>query len=206
MLKIRYILLFFVIGISGYHLIKTKKEPRVQDFIPLGIQQPFLPLQNDRFKKAFQNLLKEEGGYVNDKKDRGGETKYGVSKRSYPQVDIKNLTLEQASLIYHRDFYLPMRCDKFVDDAVAVEVLEQSVNIGKKTVIFFIQIVAAAHGENITMDGYMGDKTVQAANRIPPSSLLTCLKSLAIAHYMELVKENPPMGRYLKGWIKRVTT
>jgi lysozyme family protein len=57
------------------------------------------------FTTAINRTLGVEGGYVNDPNDPGGETKFGISKRAYPDVDIKNLTREQAVAIYKRDFW-----------------------------------------------------------------------------------------------------
>lgn len=57
------------------------------------------------FDAAFQIVVGIEAGYVNDPDDPGGETKYGISKRSYPNVDIPQLTLEEAKQIYKRDFW-----------------------------------------------------------------------------------------------------
>ena len=48
------------------------------------------------FDEAFERLIGHEGGYVADSRDPGGETKYGISKRSYPGEDIKNLSLGRA--------------------------------------------------------------------------------------------------------------
>ena len=52
------------------------------------------------FETAIAFVLNEEGGYSNDPRDPGGETNFGISKRAHPQVDIKNLTLEEAESIY----------------------------------------------------------------------------------------------------------
>ena len=52
------------------------------------------------FSDAVKIVLKHEGGYVDDPVDPGGETKYGISKKAYPFLDIKNLTIKQASDIY----------------------------------------------------------------------------------------------------------
>lgn len=57
------------------------------------------------FDRAFKFLIGEEGGYVNDPADPGGETKYGISKRTYPTVDIAALTLDAAKSIYRRDYW-----------------------------------------------------------------------------------------------------
>ena len=64
------------------------------------------------FKQAIDFTLKWEGGYVHHKDDPGGETKYGISKRSYPRLDIKKLTKDTAREIYYRDYWLPAKCDK----------------------------------------------------------------------------------------------
>lgn len=58
-----------------------------------------------RFDKCVEFVLASEGGYVNDKYDAGGETKFGISKRAYPDLDIINLTIEQAKDIYYKDYW-----------------------------------------------------------------------------------------------------
>lgn len=63
------------------------------------------------FDRAFQFILREEGGYSSDPHDPGGETKWGISKRAYPHVDIKNLTLDEAKEIYRRDYWNVLGCD-----------------------------------------------------------------------------------------------
>src|SRR3972149_365737 len=57
------------------------------------------------WERAIEFILQWEGGYVNDPQDPGGETKYGVAKRSYPKEDIANLTIERAKEIAFEDFW-----------------------------------------------------------------------------------------------------
>ena len=68
----------------------------------------------ESFAKCVKYLMSPaiEGGYVNNPNDTGRETKYGISKRWYPKLDIKNLTLEQAAAIYLKDYWIPAGCDK----------------------------------------------------------------------------------------------
>lgn len=68
----------------------------------------------EQFEQAIAFTLSWEGGYVNDPNDPGGETKYGISKKSYGHLDIKNLTVEQAEAIYYEDYWLPSRA--YLDD------------------------------------------------------------------------------------------
>lgn len=195
------ILAFFVgivlfLGISYYE--NNEHNPTVKDS---------LTVQETRFDKAFENLIKEEGGYVDHPNDKGGETKYGISKRSYPNLDIKNINLDQARAIYKKDFWDIVQGDNLPDDDVACEVLEQAVNMGIKTAVSFLQVVCVAEGNtNLIVDGKMGEKTLKALNCIKPSFILVAIKALAIAHYLKLAREEPPMKVFLKGWIKRVTS
>lgn len=66
-----------------------------------------------KFEMAINFVLPHEGGYVNDPKDPGGETKYGISKRKYPNVDIKNLSDLDAVAIYRRDYWDRNFLDKY---------------------------------------------------------------------------------------------
>ena len=60
---------------------------------------------NKNFDRAIDFVLRHEGGYVNDPRDPGGETNFGISRRAYPTLDIKNLTKEQATGIYRKDYW-----------------------------------------------------------------------------------------------------
>lgn len=64
------------------------------------------------FDDAFGLVVGVEGGYVFNPEDPGGETKYGISKRRYPTIDIKNLTLDQAKVLYKRDYWDAHRLDE----------------------------------------------------------------------------------------------
>lgn len=70
-----------------------------------------------------------EGGYANNPKDPGKETKWGISKRSYPKVDIKNLTKDEALNIYNRDF-VPHLPEGITDPNVIYHLLDMGINSG----------------------------------------------------------------------------
>ena len=83
------------------------------------------------FDILVKKVLKHEGGYVNDPSDPGGETKYGISKRAFPDLDIKNLTEEQAILIYYDEYWLDAKVDKLPDELHEIY-LDMVVNMGKQ--------------------------------------------------------------------------
>ena len=88
------------------------------------------------FESYIDRVLSHEGGYVNDPRDPGGETKWGISKRSYPSLDIKSLTREDAKTIYRRDFW-----DVLGDmpDALKFQMLDAAVNHGMTAAFRFMQ-------------------------------------------------------------------
>lgn len=65
---------------------------------------------DDHFGSAVRFVLAREGGYSNDPDDPGGETKYGICKRFYPHLDIKNLTRAEAEAIYKTDYWDRVGC------------------------------------------------------------------------------------------------
>ena len=76
---------------------------------------------SESFYLAMSFVHKWEGGekYTNDSQDPGGETKYGISKRAYPDVDIKSLTKTEAEKLYLNDYWLKIGADK-MDKKLAI--------------------------------------------------------------------------------------
>lgn len=66
-----------------------------------------------KFEMAIDFVLPAEGGYINDPVDPGGETNFGISKRKYPNVNIKDLTVSDAVAIYRRDYWDRNGLDKY---------------------------------------------------------------------------------------------
>lgn len=90
------------------------------------------------FEKAFKFLMKWEGGYVNNPQDPGGETKYGISKKSYPDIDIPNLTIEQAKKLYHEDYWRGAGCE-MISSPLDIIVFDTAVNCGVRRALYILQ-------------------------------------------------------------------
>jgi len=156
------------------------------------------------FDDAFTKLVNpsHEGGYVNNPADPGGETKYGISKRSYPEEDIPNLTLDRAKQLYARDFWCPAGCDA-LPDMLKFEMFDLAVNTsarGKPTTA--IKMLQNAVGS--VPDGILGPKTLQAAQTMDPARALRRLQALRLRYYTSL----SPVWRanFLAGVVNRVAT
>lgn len=157
----------------------------------------------ERFERLIGFVLAHEGGYVNDPDDPGGETKYGVSKKSYPHVDIASLTIEQAKDIYYEDWWLPLKCPQIHDDKVAQKYLDTCVNTGKGTGTKILQRALQMIGYRITVDGAIGPKTLAAVNAADPQALLVAMRQQQKAHYEQLIQKNPKLEKFRRGWMRR---
>ena len=91
------------------------------------------------FDKAIKFVLKWEGGYNWDKNDPGGETKFGISKRSYPEFDISKLTLKQVKEIYYQNYWLKCDCDN-LPYPFNICVFDTAINCGRSRAKKFLNV------------------------------------------------------------------
>lgn len=123
-------------------------------------------------------IFKWEGGYVNDPKDPGGETNFGISKRAHPNVDIKNLTKEQAKEIYKVDYW-----DRITKDSdtilIKAMLMNAAVNQGLNRANVYRMLYASYGNAELAID---------AAVR---------------ARYFDIIANNSSLAKFLKGWFNR---
>jgi hypothetical protein len=127
------------------------------------------------FTKVIEFVLEHEGGYVNHPDDPGGETNMGISKRAYPDLDIKNLKKQQAVEIYKRDYWDKAGCEK-LDFPLAACHMDAAVNAGIGRATKFLE-------------GCNGDWKLYL--------------ELRNTFYLDLIKRKPAMKVFQKGWLRR---
>lgn len=159
-------------------------------------------MKESNFSYAFAELIKDEGGYVNDPNDVGGETNYGISKRSYPKVDIKNMTMKQARDIYMNDFWDPIY-ERINSPFVAGKIFSLRVHSGALKAHSILQKALNSLGANLKEDGVFGEKTLEALNALNNEQVLDRYIIHTIKFYLEL-SNNHRFKDYLRGWINRV--
>lgn len=144
------------------------------------------------FETTFDRLIGHEGGYVNDPADPGGETKFGISKRSYPHLDIKNLTRDQAMEIYHADFWVSL---EGADPAIKFQLFDFAVNSGIGTALRKLQLVVG-----VADDGHWGPLSKAALAAMDRNDVLMLLNAERL-DYMTRLKNWPDASR---GWARRI--
>jgi len=131
-------------------------------------------MASEIFNKCMQFIIPAEGGYVNNPSDPGGETNYGISKRQYPNVDIKNLSLADALAIYEKDYWDPSW--EKLGFPLAMCMMDTSVNMGRG----------------------VAEKCLMASD----NNYVEFLQR-RIARYNAIV-QNPSMRVFWQGWMNRV--
>lgn len=145
------------------------------------------------FDKAIVFVLSHEGGYSNDQNDPGGETNFGISKRAYPDEDIRGMTRERAIQLYRRDYWDACKCDE-LPPQLALMTFDIAVNQGPSVARQLLQEAVV-----VRVDGVLGTATLQAAAKQDMKQSLSRLTSLRCDRY----GKTKNVTLYGKGWFRR---
>lgn len=138
-------------------------------------------MESDKeFQRCVVFVLEKEGGYVNHASDPGGETKYGITKRSYPHLNIKDLTIEQAKRIYYNDYWL--RGASSLSWPLNLCFFDCAVNQGTGRAKKFL----------FEMEQMKKDWQY--------------FLELRREHYLFLVEKNPKLKVFINGWLNRINS
>ena len=155
---------------------------------------------SSRFELFMPVIFEHEGKYVNDPDDLGRETNFGITKRRYPELDIKNLTKDAAKQIYYRDFYQKMGLQHVGDDLLALHIMDMGVNAGRKRAVQLLQEILLG----CTVDGILGTNTGERLlHAMETTNMVVAYKAKRIERYYE-VSTYRRNAKFLKGWINRV--
>ena len=158
------------------------------------------------FDEAFDRLIGHEGVFSNSREDPGnwtggrvgvGElkgTKYGIAANTYGDLDIKNLTLEDAKAIYKRDWWLKCGADQ-LDGAIVFQMWDFAVNAGMSTAKRALQRVA-----RVADDGQIGPLTIRAVRAMQTTDVIMRYNAQRLRYYTSL----STFGTFGKGWVNRV--
>ena len=146
------------------------------------------------FDYFIERVLVHEGGYVNDPRDPGQETRWGISKRAYPHLDIRNLTRAQAVDIYRRDFWQRVRGDELPRE-FAFQALDAAVNHGIGNAVRWMQRAAG-----VADDGVIGPVTLAAVQRAQAADLVLRFNAERLRFYAKLTT----FSTFGRGWVNRV--
>ena len=147
------------------------------------------------FSEAVDFILAHEGGLVDDADDPGGLTNYGISQRAYPDVKIKDLTIEGAKYIYKRDYWDKCKADLLPPQLKYMH-FDTAVNMGINRAAKLLQKSVKA-----TPDGAIGPNTLKA---VRDRASVRNYAVQRIYYYIKIIVNRPTSVKYARGWVGRV--
>lgn len=190
----------------------------------------------EAFERALQRTLAFEGVYSSDPRDPGGETVFGIARRRWANwkgwaiVDaLKAATGSGKSLLerlreskelgrevaafYLAVFWRPIGCDSLRDlaPAVAAKLFDAGVNLGAERAVELLQATLAGLGRDLAIDGHFGPDTLAAAQSVcsdpgGAEAILAGLRASCRAYYAGLIRGNPRLAVYERGWYRRAAS
>lgn len=157
-------------------------------------------------ESEIEALIGREGGYVNHPNDRGGATKFGVTRvmlgihRDAPVLDkdIKAMKIEEAREVYQTIFIKQPNIDKLPDPMIAALVFDFGVHSGTRKAIKVLQLVLGLHA-----DGIIGPKTASAVRQADTTTLAIKYLAERMEYLAAVVAANPSQAVFIRGWIRR---
>jgi type VI secretion system secreted protein VgrG len=158
---------------------------------------------------AIRYMLKNEGGFVNDPKDHGGATNFGITQATYSTYlgrparveDVQKMKIEDAIAIYKKGYWRPAY-DK-LDRGVATAIFDWGVLHGPKSSQILAQQIANSLGAKLVVDGDIGPLSIAALNAIKPATFLKAYVVAIKGWFSNRVIDDPSQKRFLKGWNAR---
>ena len=150
------------------------------------------------YLRCINVILESEGGYTDDPQDPGGKTNFGLSQRSYPDIDIRELTKEAAIEIYYKDYWIPMNVQPIPIDELTLHVFDHGINTGQKIAVRLLQRLVG-----VSDDGYIGEITLKGIDDYTGNIVDEYIKRRKL-FYVTLVQNKPELRKFLKGWLNRI--
>jgi len=146
------------------------------------------------FDEAFEKLIGHEGVLSDNKADKGGLTKFGISQRAYPSVDIRALTLDDAKRIYYIDYWMKCKCE-LLPTSLRFHIFDAAVNSGVNRSILWLQ-----EAVKVKQDGIIGPLTIAAAQTLDGDKLAMKYNGTRLMFMTEL----DGWRVFSRGWARRI--
>ena len=175
------------------------------------------------FNSIISHIFKVEGGYANQKHDKGKATNYGISLRFLElaqedidgdghinEKDIKALTKDNALDLYKEYFWDHYGLENIRDVLIAKKAMDMFVNMRGKVAARAIQSACVECGAKIKVDGILGKNSFSAINDLSKFTgsrdiLLEAIRDAQRAVYIRIVENDKTQKKFLKGWMRRAS-
>jgi len=132
-------------------------------------------------------IIDREGGLSDHPSDKGGLTKFGISQRAYPDLNIPALTRAQAQALYIKDYIRAYKLHE-LSNVQNAEILADAFVNG-------FPLKRLQRLLRVTPDGTIGPQTLHAMDTVSAKQLL----DWRLDWYVQIVGHP-----FLAGWVNRL--
>jgi lysozyme family protein len=157
------------------------------------------------FEQAVKLTLVNEGGFVNNPADPGGATKYGVTQKDMPDVNIADITPEQATEYYREHYWKPLYSE-IQSQEIANKLFDMGVLFGIGEAVKLLQIVLQTAYPMLVVDEEFGPTTLGYVNDSDPGTLLAAYKTALVTYTLRIVTNRPNLRVFAAGWGRRINS
>lgn len=162
------------------------------------------------FNKIIPLIKKIEGDKtVDSPSDLGGLTKYGISQNANPDIDVANLSEEQAMEFLETKFWNKYHLFQIMNQGIANQLFFMLINMDPIQAIKLVQIAINACGGliiKVDVDGILGEKTFNAINSLVAGWFSNRIRLEAIGYYLHITDINKSQIPNFRGWVRRALT
>lgn len=178
-------------------------------------------LDHPLIARVIDDILRAEGGYVNDPADKGGETNFGitvaVARANGYTGPMRTLPVTVARAIYLARYITGPKFDQVlaIHAGIGAELIDTGVNMGPRPAAEFLQRWLNGFNDTgtrypvLTVDGRLGDQSLAALaafiawrGQDGASVMLRALNGLQAARYLDITEANKTQRRFLFGWLR----
>lgn len=161
-------------------------------------------MSTDNFNLAIDFVLSNEGGYVNDPADPGGETNFGISKAFWPNIDVKNLTRKKAKVFYRKTFWNNSIAQSIIDPALSAKIFDFEVWFGHGGGMVIVDASLKRSGDTTEHNRLPGEIAAIVNNIQDTGKFLGILKDTALGYLQMRINKNHGLEKFYEGWKNRV--
>lgn len=172
-----------------------------------------------RVDLIIDGVIATEGGYVNDPKDRGGETMYGITAavaRANGYIgEMRDMPIGVARIIYRKRYVEDPGFDRVlkIDETIGVELIDTGVNMGTARAGEFLQrwlngFNSEGKYQPLFVDGRIGQVSADALRAFLTwrgkdgrTALLRGLNGAQAERYLEIAEARTEQKKFLFGWV-----
>lgn len=158
--------------------------------------------------EIFDRIMEYEGGGHTHTVpgDPGGTTKWGISARAYPHLDIPSLDRETAFRIFEADYFNRIRGNQLPELLqLPMADLAFNVGVGRATILLQRSInlckQSVGRSDFLKEDGQLGPRTLGSIDIVPPSRLANVLLAYRMEYYTTLAETGH--AKFVHGWLRR---